>query len=195
MCTFNYIVQVDIDLPIWASVRTKILPSVHLSNLPAGVINGEVTLSKEHFENQLQLAHSAYVAASSSYHLYVGLKSVLPNGAGADYYWYLNFYDHKAAYDQPFWTATASKQEMYDFAIQKTASLDPRFSEIVRLTNVEGIRAPPIVFRDLLLEELPGARVTLLGDAAHPMAPCKCCQLAFGGDSIRLMISSPRRRW
>ena len=76
---------------------------------------------------------------------------------------------------EPFWTAAATKQEMYDFALAKTKALDPTFSRVVRLTDPSDIKAPPIVFRDLLLDDdaIPNGRITLLGDAAHPMAPCK----------------------
>ena len=156
------------------SVRSYLIPTQRPSTLPAGVINGEVTLRGDEFQHQLNLAHSAYVAAAENFHLYVGLKEVLEQGKAANYYWYLNFYDPKAA-REPFWTASATKQEMYDFALTKTEALNPTFSKIVRLTDSSNIKAPPIVFRDLLLndEAIPRGRITLIGDAAHPMAPCK----------------------
>lgn len=140
------------------------------------MINGEVTLHGDEFENQLKLAHSAYVAAAENFHVYVGLKEVLEQGAAGRFYWFLNYYDPEAA-QEPFWTASATQQEMYDFALAKTKALDPTFSRIVRSTDASDIKAPPIVFRDLLMEDdaIPDGRITLLGDAAHPMAPCKCC--------------------
>lgn len=55
-------------------------------------------------------------------------------------------------------------------------SLDPRFTEIIRLTPVDGMLTPPIVLRDLVLKELPNRRVTLVGDAAHPMTPFRKLQ-------------------
>ena len=156
------------------------MPHQKPCTLPAGVINGEVTLSGDEFKYQLDLAHSAYVAAAESFHLYVGLKEVSADGTAATYYWYLNFYDPEAA-NEPYWTASASKEEMYKFAVQKTQPLDPTYSRIVHLTDSKSIRAPPIVFRDLLLNDdaIPLGRVTLLGDAAHPMAPCKLFSTQF----------------
>ena len=154
------------------SVRDHLLPSTKLSALPAGVINGELVVDKAQFEGQLKLANSAYVAAAQGFHLYVGLNRVLQDKNGARYYWYLNFYDPKAL-DEPYWTATATKVQMHDFALKKSDGLAPIFSEIVHLTRPEDIRAPPIVFRDLLLDGIPEGRITLLGDAAHPMAPCE----------------------
>ena len=165
----------SLPLPLtYRLVRSHLMPHTKPSTLPAGVINGEVTLSGDEFKNQLNLAHSAYVAAAENYHLYVGLKEVLADGKEARYYWFLNFYDNEAV-SEPFWTATASKEAMYNFAMQKTQTLNPAYSRIVHLTDSSNIRAPPIVFRDLLLndEAIPLGRVTLLGDAAHPMAPCK----------------------
>ena len=145
-------------------MRKQLLPSLKPRALPAGTINGETILNSKQFESQLHLAHSAYVAAAENYHLYVGLAEALPDGTGTKYYWFLNFYDVDAE-NEPHWTATASKQKMYEFALEKTRTLDPRFSEIVRLTGPENIKAPPIVFRDLPLDEIPAGRITLLGDA------------------------------
>ena len=153
-------------------VRSHLFPKVRTSTLPAGVINGELMLTSDQFKRQLHLAHSAYVAAADGYHLYVGLNGVLPSDKGARYYWFLNFYDAEAVHE-PYWTANSGKREMHDFALEKTHSLNPQYSEIVRLTSENDIRAPPIVFRDLLLNGVPEGRITLLGDAAHPMAPCK----------------------
>ena len=138
------------------------------------MINGEVTLSGDEFEHQLKLGHSAYVAAAENFHLYVGVKKVLEQGTATSFYWFLNFCDSEAA-QEPFWTASASQQEMYDFAKAKSKALDPAFSRIIQLTDSSDIKVPPIVFRDPLLDEdaIPHGRITLLGDAAHPMAPCK----------------------
>ena len=155
-------------------VRNHLVPQQKPCTLPAGVINGEVTLTGDEFKHQLQLAHSAYVAAADNFHLYAGLKEVAPSGDSACFYWFLNFYDVEAS-KEPFWTATATKQEMHEFALEKSKALSSTYSRIVHLTSSNDIKAPPIVFRDLLLDDdaIPAGRITLLGDAAHPMAPCK----------------------
>ena len=72
-----------------------------------------------------------------------------------------------------YWTAQASKEELYDFVLEKTKPLHPRFTEVIHSTKSSEIGKPPIVFRDLSLEDIPDGNITLLGDAAHPMAPCK----------------------
>lgn len=110
------------------------------------MISGELQLTGKHFHRQLELGHSAYVAGAEGFHLYVGLSSVLPDATGGNYYWFLNFYDPGAA-NEPYWTASAKKREMLNFAVEKTKALHPRFAEIVRLTPEEGIRSRPIAFR------------------------------------------------
>jgi 2-polyprenyl-6-methoxyphenol hydroxylase-like FAD-dependent oxidoreductase len=80
--------------------------------------------------------------------------------------------DEKIASDpSTYWTATASKQEMHDYAMQKISCLDPRLIELMRVSSPEDVFKPPLQIRDLVLEAIPTSRITLLGDAAHPMAP------------------------
>jgi 2-polyprenyl-6-methoxyphenol hydroxylase-like FAD-dependent oxidoreductase len=85
--------------------------------------------------------------------------------------------DEDAARDpENYWTIKASKQQLYDFAVEKSKGLDSRLTEIIRVTDVEDMVKPPLVIRDLVLKDLggmPNSRITLLGDAAHPMTPCE----------------------
>ena len=147
-------------------MRNHLVPSARARPLPAGTINGELTLNGDSLTRQLDLANSAYVAAAENYHIYVGLKQVFADGERAAYYWFLNFYDTEAAKQgDNFWTASASKQDMYDFVVEKTKSLYPKYTEIVRRTNVEDMVTPPIKLKDLELDRIPEGRITLLGDA------------------------------
>ena len=45
------------------------------------------------------------------------------------------------------------------------------FAEIFLAAPVEGVLCPPIRMRDMMPVELPNGRITLLGDAIHPMVP------------------------
>ena len=85
--------------------------------------------------------------------------------------------DEDAARDpENYWTSEASKQELYDFALETCKGIDSRLTEIMRLTDVEGMVKPSLVIRDLVLKDsggMPNSRIPLLGDAAHPMAPCE----------------------
>lgn len=149
-------------------------------------------LDRAQFQRELRLGHSAYVAAGKDYHLYVGLsglqmppnerartQSTADDVQSAKYYWFLNFYDTSAAHG-PIWTTAATQAQMYDFARQKCQSLHPRFREIIELSGVDGILPRPVVYRNLLLQDMPASKghVTLIGDAAHPMAPCTLLQTA-----------------
>ena len=44
-------------------------------------------------------------------------------------------------------------------------------TEVIRSTSVDGIMLPLLVIRDMVPHAIPTGRVTLLGDATHPMAP------------------------
>ena len=144
-----------------------------LQDVPDGVIVAEVTLDKTAFDRQLQLAHSAYTGLGRWFHTFVGLQSVAADAQSAKYDWFLVWEDDKAG-KSDFWIHSASKEELYQFALEKTKDLDPKSTEIIRLTQPEGVVTPPLVIWDMLLkpEDMPkGRMITLLGDAAHPMTP------------------------
>ncbi len=159
------------------------------SRSPAVV--GETELTGRDFERQLELGYSGYVATDPSVGadggaLFAGLNSVSADGKAGKYYWAVSYRD-EAARNLPYWTAAATEERLYDLAVDKTSHLDPRLTEIVRLTGARGISRKPMVFRDLELPGLPAGRVTLLGDAAHCMTPFR----GEGGvhamrDSLRL---------
>lgn len=81
-----------------------------------------------------------------------------------------------ARHPESYWTYKASKQELHDFALGKSKELDPKLTKIIRLTKVDDIVKTPLVIKGLVLNKSGGmrnSRITLLGDAAHPMTPCK----------------------
>ncbi len=146
--------------------------------LPLAVVIGETTLAGREFERQLELGYSAYVAMDTSGPadggiLFVGLNSVGDDGKSGNYYWFLSYKD-EAATVQPHWTASASKDQLFELALKKSSHLNARFQELIKLTGVGGISKSNLAFRDLELSSLPVGKITLLGDAAHCMTPCKC---------------------
>ena len=80
--------------------------------------------------------------------------------------------DPEAINPADYWTSKASQKEMLDFALERIKVMDPRLSELARMTKPEGVLVPPIRVRDLVPTELPLGRVTLSGDAVHPMTFC-----------------------
>lgn len=69
------------------------------------------------------------------------------------------------------WAGTASAEELFEKAKERTAHWPDFMKEVVRKTGPEGMHRPPIRLLETLLEadELPRGRVTLLGDAMHSM--------------------------
>lgn len=159
-----------------------------LEAVPVGIIVGELTLDTEQFKSQSALARGMWIAgAPSGVKLFACVKSLQFSSLkpqpgeeepiSATYYWMFIFHDPLA--DKPdFWAFTATPQERLDFAISRTSDFHPDFTEILRLTKVEGM-IPCFPIRDILLPSdrlsisAPGVRATIIGDAAHAMAPFK----------------------
>lgn len=160
-------------------VRRHLLPAANaklLNTLPIASVIGEPLIEGEDLQKQLDLGASAWATVGPNYHLFAGLKSISEDGRAGRYYWFVNWHDDQAAAQgSSFWSQSASKQDLLDFALKKTEGLEPHFTRIIKATKVEDIRIPPIVFKDMELDGtgLPSGRITLLGDAAHPMVPCK----------------------
>lgn len=137
---------------------------------------GETTATGADFERQLSLSHSAYLAVCNNQKLsiFVGLNRVSEDGRTGYYYWFFMIPDEKID-SSDHWTKHASRAERLERALKGAEELDDKFTEIIKKTPVEGIRTDSFSFRDAEVNKdaLSSGRVTLLGDAAHPMAPCK----------------------
>lgn len=128
-------------------------------------------------EDQLQLGHSAYAVefhdnAGEASRMMVLLVSVAPDGKAATYVLNL-FRTSKDALDDASGVFSASREELYRYVVGRTSTLPPKFRAIVEKGDAEGINTPPLRFFTVDLPSMPAGRVTLLGDAAHAMAPCK----------------------
>ncbi|KAI8627206.1 FAD/NAD(P)-binding domain-containing protein [Xylariaceae sp. FL1651] len=142
-----------------------------LNSVKLACIWGETTLSGDAMERQLSLGHSAYGLASKSlgFVVFVGLNKVNEDLSG-DYYWLITWDDDNI--DKPdHWLRHASQAAKHDHVLKITESLDPEFREIFQLTPVDGIVTKVTVYRDAEILSLPVGKVTLVGDAVHPMTP------------------------
>ena len=156
-------------------VRTQLLAAnpPTLNNIPLGYIVGELNLNKAQYERQLEFGRSFYVVYGEDIRIFIGNKGVSEDRASAVYYWHMCWIDAASADHESYWTTRASKAELLDYALKRVQNLRPDLQELIKLTPVEGIMPNAIRVRDMVPEDLPRGRVTLLGDAIHPMTQCK----------------------
>ncbi|OTB17665.1 hypothetical protein K445DRAFT_309857 [Daldinia sp. EC12] len=161
--TNSFVREYLLDVPNTKTLRT----------IPSCMIVGETTVTGEAFERQLSIAHSAYVAAGAAlgdYFVFVGLNQVSADGKSGRYYWFVMEKDLSIVNDN-HWSKSASQAGLYSHAVDLISTLEPRFTEIIRSTSADETRPKPWRIHDAEIESLPVGRVTLLGDAAHPMGP------------------------
>jgi len=77
----------------------------------------------------------------------------------------------EAAVDPLYWTSSASKEKLHTYIMNNLGGLADGFTEPIQATSVEGMLHPPLQMRDMTPPALPKGRVTLVGDAVHPMVP------------------------
>ncbi|KAI1104555.1 putative monooxygenase [Jackrogersella minutella] len=140
-----------------------------------GIINGEIVLSGRDMEEQLEMGHSCYLVDVSPTDenpsfLFVGLSEAYDDGKSGKYFFNLFWRDEEAT-KRDFWPYSASREKLYETALEKTKHLPAKLRSIVEKTGPQGMKQPPIHFWTLCMDpsQLPHGRVTLLGDAAHCM--------------------------
>ncbi|KAK5637076.1 hypothetical protein RRF57_012788 [Xylaria bambusicola] len=145
-----------------------------LNSIKVVCVWGETILWGEVMERYLSLGHSVYAMVSKNFNfvLFAGLNKV-NKGFSGDYYWYIYWADENA--DQPdHWLPKTPKSTKLDYVLKITKALDPKFREILLLTPAEGIVLEMPVIRDAVIPSFPSTgRVAVVGDAAHPIIPCK----------------------
>jgi len=95
------------------------------------------------------------------------IGSIAEDKQTAWYYWAVNWIDENVA-TADNWLKSASAEERLDLAKKKCAGIDPSLLEVLEATQPQGMEVY-IPVRDLLPSAIPEGRITLLGDAFHPM--------------------------
>lgn len=70
-------------------VRSQLLPdpAARPSYRPQGIIVGELDATEEQYHRWIKIANSFFIGYASLRRMFVGLKSVAPDGKSAKYYW------------------------------------------------------------------------------------------------------------
>lgn len=149
--------------------------------VPTASIVGRVTVAGKAFERQLSLGHSSYLVPVGDLWFFNGLLEVTEvNGEWHGTYVWNYFWFVKDMEEKRYWEHEASPSRRLQNVLENMEHVDEKFTEIVRLTGENGIRNESLVLREAEIEELPQDKnVTLLGDAAHAMTPCKCQYYPF----------------
>ncbi|KUJ08170.1 FAD/NAD(P)-binding domain-containing protein [Mollisia scopiformis] len=148
---------------VHSRVRSQLLRDnpVDPTPSPYGIITGQMVITKEQYQKELENGPSFYSTHSSKSHIFVGLKNISDDLETANYYWMYFWGDKKAAeLGKKYWTQAATCEELL------------KLTQLVRMATPDTIMYPPLQFYQWApYQELPPGRVTLLGDAAHPMMP------------------------
>lgn len=118
----------------------------------------------------LNVSFPSLIVSEKGYFIWVGLNNVNDDLSG-NYYWCVAWDDDVGKPDH--WLKHASAAAKHDYVMKNTQWLEPTFREIFQQTPVNGILPGQAIYRDAEISSLPTGRIVLVGDAAHPMAPCE----------------------
>jgi 2-polyprenyl-6-methoxyphenol hydroxylase-like FAD-dependent oxidoreductase len=168
LVSFNLPLTDSPTILIVSIVRQQLLPqSLGINYLPVACIIGGAVISKELYERQLRLAHSYHLVFGEDCRFLTLIGSIAEDKQTAWYYWVVNWIDEDVA-TADHWLRSASAEERLELAKKKCAGIDPSLLEVLEATRPDGMEGYFPV-RDLLPSAIPEGRITLLGDAFHPM--------------------------
>ncbi|KAH7027807.1 uncharacterized protein B0I36DRAFT_364960 [Microdochium trichocladiopsis] len=153
-------------------VRQHLLGEAKTEWLEGVAVHGSVILSGDDLERQLELGHASSIMPTRPDPtfdvMYAALLEVLPDGKSARYAWQVGGYEEGPRRDG----YNMAPEDLRQKALDLTKLIDPRGRKIIEQTPAEGIEGC-FYYKDAKIEEIPAARTTLMGDAAHTCAPFK----------------------
>lgn len=132
---------------------------------------GEVKLPQKLFGPIRERGNAVILAGGPGVRSQLGMLHMDADLQNAMYFWTI-MYQRKDPESLSEWTQTATKQEMYNMAVEAVKVWHPSMSDLIRYGGPEAIVAPPPRFVEFEPPDtLPVGRVAVLGDAAHAMIP------------------------
>ncbi|KAL7747573.1 hypothetical protein RI367_007014 [Sorochytrium milnesiophthora] len=140
-----------------------------LNYLPLGVLAAEFDAPVSDYPKMEELGQSFCLAFADDCRFMMAPQSIRSDGSR--YYWILTWPESKAV-DQAFWTdlQSQSPEQWLQKAKEVASVLHPDFRAVIDAQDAKRMYAPFPV-RDMVPTAIPDGRVTLLGDALHPMSP------------------------
>lgn len=161
---------------VHSKVRSQLFPPLQEFRpqlLPMGAIVGEVTATRDQYERWMHLGTSWFTGFAADLRVTILLSEISADMATAKFYWLFGWHDERAA-KEDYWTETASQVELIAFVHANLEKLHPSFAEVFQVSKAEGIVLPTLRLTDMLPPpSFPDGRITLIGDSAKSMTPCK----------------------
>lgn len=136
-------------------------------------ILGSGHFPRDVYEPIHNLGTAAVAVGGEGLRTIISLLSITEDRSSAHYYWAVSFRSKQPEKDA-VWAANASKEELYEKALQVTANIPDTFKKMIHTTGADGLMQPPLRFVEFSPpDSFPQSRVTVLGDAGHTMMPFK----------------------
>lgn len=137
-----------------------------------GIIAGELSLPSSEYSHHNALGRSLHVPNGNAVHFLVGLKSYSSDLSTANYYCWLCFFLDEESRGPGFWLNFASGGNKLEFVKKNTKYFHPDLTKSLQFQHVDGMLSS-FTLRDCIPTVCSVGPFTLIGDATHPMSPCK----------------------
>jgi 2-polyprenyl-6-methoxyphenol hydroxylase-like FAD-dependent oxidoreductase len=154
-----------------SKVRTQLLAGFEPVRNKAIMFNGDILLEEKQYKRILEHANSGVLYGQPGTMGTLLIREWLSDGKLL-FHWDLGWSGGDSGSNHS-WSEGASREQLYHKAVELTQHLPTYIADPIKRTGPEGMVYPPIKIIETVLpvDELPPGPVTLVGDAAHSMAP------------------------